>query len=98
MDWNIAQAKQQFSEVVRLCAEEPQAIYRREVPVAALVSAAEYEEFQRWRAQHSAASLTAQFDELRAALQAAGTDGLELPARQALERPNAFVQAAGPAD
>ena len=98
MDWNIAQAKQQFSEVVRLSAEEPQAIYRREVPVAALVSAAEYEEFQRWRAAQRVSSLTAQFDELRAALQETGTEGLDLPPRQALERSNAFLVAAGPAD
>ena len=28
MTWNIASAKQQFSEVVRLTAEEPQAIYK----------------------------------------------------------------------
>ena len=38
MTWNIASAKQQFSEVVRLTAQEPQAIYNRDKPVAVMVS------------------------------------------------------------
>ena len=49
MTWNIASAKQQFSEVVRLTAEEPQAIYNRDKPVAVLISAEEFEEFKQWR-------------------------------------------------
>jgi PHD/YefM family antitoxin component YafN of YafNO toxin-antitoxin module len=39
---NIAQVKQQLSEVVRLSAQEPQAIYNREKTVAMLISAADY--------------------------------------------------------
>lgn len=54
MTWNIASAKQQFSEVVRLTAEEPQAIYNRDKPVAVLISAQEYEEFKAWQAQKNA--------------------------------------------
>ena len=47
MTWNIASAKQQFSEVVRLTAEEPQAIYNRDKPVAVMISVEEFEEFKR---------------------------------------------------
>jgi hypothetical protein len=73
MTWNIAQAKQQFSEVVRLSAQEPQAIYNRDKPVAVLIN------------------LAAQFAESRLALQQAGVDALQIPARAGVQRPNAFV-------
>lgn len=92
MTWNIAQAKQQFSEVVRLSVQEPQAIYNREKPVAVLVNAAEYASFQQWRSAQHEPSLSAQFAELRAALQQAGVEALQLPSRSAVQRPNAFVQ------
>lgn len=92
MSWNIAQAKQQFSEVVRLSAQEPQAIYNREKPVAMLVNATEFEQFKQWRSAQRESSLMAQFDDLRAALREAGLQGLDLPARGAAERPNAFLQ------
>ena len=68
MTWNIASAKQQFSEVVRLTAEEPQAIYNRDKPVAVLISAQDYEDFQRWRAERDRPTLAQQFDALRALL------------------------------
>ena len=72
MTWNIASAKQQFSEVVRLTAEEPQAIYNRDKPVAVLMSAQEYEEFKAWQAQKKRPTLAEQFDEIRALLAAPG--------------------------
>ena len=81
MTWNIASAKQQFSEVVRLTAEEPQAIYNRDKPVAVLISAQEYEEFKAWQAQNKRPTLAEQFDEIRALLAARGEDGIELPPR-----------------
>ena len=70
MTWNIASAKQQFSEVVRLTAEEPQAIYNRDKPVAVIISAQDFEDFQRWRAERDRPSLAQQFDEIRALLAA----------------------------
>ena len=84
--WNIASAKQQFSEVVRLTAEEPQAIYNRDKPVAVVVSAQDFEDFQRWRAERDRPSLAQQFDEIRDLLAAEGLDGIELPPRTT--RPN----------
>ena len=86
MTWNIASAKQQFSEVVRLTAEEPQAIYNRDKPVAVLISAQDYADFQRWRAERDRPSLAQQFDALRALLAAEDMDGIEIPVRT--NRPN----------
>ena len=89
MTWNIASAKQQFSEVVRLTAEEPQAIYNRDKPVAVLVSAEDFEEFKQWKAQQAKPSLLELFANMRAALVEEGFDGLDLPPRTT--RYNAMV-------
>ena len=86
MTWSIANAKQQFSEVVRLTAQEPQAIYNRDKPVAVLISAQDYADFQRWRAERARPSLAQQFDALRALLAAEDMDGIEIPVRT--NRPN----------
>jgi prevent-host-death family protein len=86
MTWNIASAKQQFSEVVRLTAQAPQSIYNRDKPVAVLISAQDYADFQRWQAERNRPTLAQQFDEVRALLAAEGADGIELPPRTT--RPN----------
>ena len=92
MTWNIAQAKQQFSEVVRLSAQEPQAIYNRDKPVAVLINTDDFEAFRQWRAGQHEPTLAAQFAEFRLALQQAGVEALQIPARADVQRPNAFVQ------
>lgn len=81
MTWNIASAKQQFSEVVRLTAEEPQAIYNRDKPVAVIISARDFEDFQRWRTDRDRPTLSEMFDEIRAILAVEGQDGIEIPPR-----------------
>ncbi|MBS0465944.1 MAG: type II toxin-antitoxin system Phd/YefM family antitoxin [Proteobacteria bacterium] len=82
MTWNIASAKQQFSEVVRLTAEEPQAIYNRDKPVAVVISAAEFEEFKKWKAERQQPTLMELFADVRATLIAEGAeDGIELAPR-----------------
>lgn len=88
MTWNIANAKQRFSEVVRLSAEEPQTIYNRDRPVAVLISADDFEAFRQWRAQRAGPTLLEQFAEIRAILAADGQDGIELPPRT--DRPSPF--------
>lgn len=87
MDWNIATAKQQFSEVVRLTVEEPQAIYNRDKPVAVMVSAQEFEEFRKWREQQRKPTLSELFAEIREILAAEGDDGIELPPRTTRHNP-----------
>ena len=79
MTWNIAQAKQQFSEVVRLSAQEPQAIYNRDARVAMLVNADEFEAFHQWRMAQHEPTLTEQFEQLRLALQEACRLSLQCP-------------------
>jgi prevent-host-death family protein len=81
MTWNIASAKQQFSEVVRLTAQEPQAIYNRDKPVAVLVSAEEFEAFSQWKAERDRPKLLDLFAEIREILAAEGEDGIEIPPR-----------------
>lgn len=89
MTWNIANAKQQFSEVVRLSAEAPQAIYNRDKPVAVLISAADFEELKCLRAKRDAPSLAEQFAQLRAALIDDGfEDGIDVGPR--VDRPSPF--------
>ena len=57
MHWNIANAKQQFSEVVRLAAQAPQPIYNRDKAVAVLISAQDFEDFRQWQTQHAKPTL-----------------------------------------
>jgi len=88
MTWNIAQAKQRFSEVVRLSAQEPQAIYNRGERVAVLIDAKEFAAYEAWRKQAAPTTLGAEFAELRRVV--AETDyQLEIPLRQ--DRANAFA-------
>ncbi|MDP2194943.1 MAG: hypothetical protein Q8J72_03025, partial [Rhodocyclaceae bacterium] len=90
MSWNIAQAKQQFSEVVRLSVEEPQMIYNRDRCVAAVIDAETFKAFDEWRKTAKHKTLGAVFAELR---RIAAEDNYELPTlpRSATGRPNAFV-------
>lgn len=92
MNWNIAQAKQRFSEVVKQAATEPQLILNRNQTVAAVVSAEDFAAFEAWRKLQSIPrTLAEEFSELRQLMQEEGfDDGLELPPRE--DRPNAFAE------
>ena len=91
MNWNIAEAKQRFSEVVKQAHTEPQWIYNRKTPVAALIAAEEMAEFQAWKAsQKQPKTLGEEFAELRQIMAEEGLDGLFIPPRTT--RPNAFVE------
>ena len=93
MNWNVAQAKQRLSEVIREAAHEPQVIYNRNQPVAAVIAAEELAEYQAWKAANDTPprkTLAEEFAELRLILQEEGRDGLDIPPRTT--RPNAFVQ------
>ncbi len=91
MSWNIAQAKQQFSEVVRLTAEEPQMIYNRDRCVAAVIDAESFKAFDAWRKKTAKKTLGEAFAELR---RIAAEENYELPIlpRSAVGRPNAFIE------
>jgi len=90
MAWNIAQAKQRFSEVVRLAAEAPQMIYNHERCVAAVIDAESFKAFDAWRKLSARKTLGEEFAELR---QIAAEEHYELPAlpRASVGRPNPFI-------
>lgn len=88
MRWKIADAKQRFSEVVRAASREPQLILNRDRPVAALVDARTFAEFEGWREAAGRASLADAFRELRRVC-SEERYGLRLASRR--DRRNAFL-------
>lgn len=91
MNWNIAQAKQHFSDVVKQAATEPQIIYNRNTPVAAMIAAEDLAQYRAWKERQKPQTLADSFAELRQLLINAGfEDGIELAPRKT--RPNAFVE------
>jgi len=91
MNWNVAQAKQHLSEVIREAAHEPQLIYNRNRPVAAVIAAEDLADYRAWK-EHQAKPQTLfdAFAELRR-LAAGAPDPLPEPDRFAAMRPNAFA-------
>lgn len=84
MNWNVTQAKQHLSEVIREAAHEPQLIYNRNRPVAAVIAAEKLAEYQAWKAEQKPAqrkTLAEEFAELRQILAEEGRDGLDIPPR-----------------
>ncbi|MGC1308183.1 MAG: hypothetical protein WA885_13230 [Phormidesmis sp.] len=65
MEWRIAQAKQQFSELIQAAMSEPQPIYRRNRLMAFLVEAELFQEFMEWRRQQQNLSIADTFDQIR---------------------------------
>lgn len=90
MNWKIAEAKQQFSEVVRRSASEPQLIFNRDRLVAVLVPPQTFKGYEEWRRERQHRTVADAFAELRALCEAEGYE-LELPERS--NRPNPFAEA-----
>lgn len=90
MNWNIAEAKQKFSELVRAAEDEPQWIYNRDKLVAAVVPAEDLQAFLAWRNEKELPTLGSAFAELRRICKDEGYT-LDIPPRQ--ERPNPFADA-----
>jgi prevent-host-death family protein len=90
MNWNIAEAKQKFSELIRSAEDEPQWIYNRDKLVAAVIPAATLQELLVMRSEAQRPSLGEAFAELRR-ICAEEEYTFALPPRQ--ERPNPFPDA-----
>jgi len=88
MKWNVAEAKQRLSELLRAAAREPQAILSRSRPVAVVVDAEAFEEFKAWQAARRARTLAEAFEELRSI---AAPAGYVLPLPRRRNRRNAFA-------
>ena len=89
MPWNIAQAKQRFSELVRRAAEGPQLVYNRERLVAAVIGAAQYRAFKDWSERTREQTVAEEFAELRQIMQ---EENYELTLAPRSTRRNAFVE------
>lgn len=90
MKWNVATAKQRFSEVVRAAAEEPQPVYSRSRLVAVVVDAASFEAFRAWQARRQERTVAEAFAELRALCEE-GDDAW--PSMPRVNRDNPFADA-----
>jgi prevent-host-death family protein len=88
--WNVAEAKQRLSELLRNAAKEPQTIVSRSRPVAVVVDPEAFERFKTWQNAQRARTLAEAFDELRS-LAASEDYVLSLPERR--DRRNAFAGA-----
>lgn len=88
MSWNIAQAKQRFSEVVKQAATEPQLIYNRDRLVAAVIDVEAFNAFNQWRERSQRRTLADELAELR---KIAEEENYELIVPPRTDRPNAFL-------
>ncbi len=89
MRWNVSEAKQRFSAVVKSAASEPQLIFNRDRLVAAVVDGETLQEFEEWRRRRSRASLGKRLAELR---QIGTEEGYVLTVPERQDRANAFVE------
>ena len=64
-EWKISEAKARLSEVVSHCAEEPQVLYNRKKPVAALIDMEEYEAFLEFKKSKKKKTMRELLDELQ---------------------------------
>ena len=85
MEWKLAEAKQQFSEVVRQAAAEPQVIFNRDRRVAAVISAEGLDEYLEWRETRTTGSLK---DSLAELASICAEEGLEYEAPKRVDRDN----------
>jgi prevent-host-death family protein len=88
MNWSVADAKQQLSELLRQARSEPQRVYRRRELVAVVVDPATFDRLQR-QAEPPAVTLEQAAARVREVLAEEGYE-LELPARR--DRDSGFGQ------
>ncbi len=69
MPWNIARARQKFSEIIRRAADGPQLIYNRKRLVAAVIDAEEFRAFKAWSERAAGRTLDEEFAELHQIMQ-----------------------------
>jgi len=91
MSWSIAEAKQQFSEVVRQAKEAPQLVHNRGTLVAAIINPSTLNDIESWQKQVNQTTLAREMAELRQLMQAEAVEGLTVPPRS--NRTNPFADA-----
>lgn len=88
--WQVGEAKQRFSALIRAARSGPQRIFNRKSLVAAVVNAETFESFQAWRERRKR-SVADAFAELRQ-ICAEEDYRLEIPRRE--DRLNPFADSA----
>ncbi|MDJ0861906.1 MAG: type II toxin-antitoxin system prevent-host-death family antitoxin [Gammaproteobacteria bacterium] len=89
MPWNIAQARQKFSEIIRRAADGPQLIYNRKRLVAAVIDAEKFRAFEAWSTRAAGRTLDEEFAELRQIME---EEDCELTVAPRSTRPSAFIE------
>lgn len=87
MDWNIAEAKQRLSEVVRAAEHGAQRLCRRGRPVAAVIDIESYARFEEWQASTARRTIG---DDLAEVRQLCAEEGYELHVPARSDRPDAW--------
>lgn len=90
MEWKLAEAKQQFSEVVRRAATEPQVILNRDRPVAVLVAADGFADYVAWQKSRARGTMAAALDDL---VQICREEEWQYEAPPRVDRPNPLAPA-----
>ncbi len=91
MPWNIGQARQKFSEIIRRAADGPQLIYNRKRLVAVVIDAENFRAFKAWSERAADRTLDEEFAELRQIMKEEDY-ALILPPRST--RRSAFIETA----
>lgn len=86
MEWNVAEAKEKLSELIRQAQSEPQMVYRRHELVAVVVDSATFERLSPREEAPRPRSLAEAAAEARAVLAGDGFD-LEIPERSDRDAP-----------
>ncbi|HRB12365.1 MAG TPA: type II toxin-antitoxin system prevent-host-death family antitoxin [Vicinamibacteria bacterium] len=87
MNWSVADAKQQLSEVLRRAATRPQTITKRARDIAVVIDVQEFREFQQWKSAGRKKTVAEAFEDLRLL---SGTRGPALKAPARRDRRRAF--------
>ena len=81
MNWSVAEAKEQLSEVLRRAATRPQTITKQARDIAVVVGVEEFRAFEKWKNAGRNKTLAQAFEDLRGISGARGP-ALKAPARR----------------
>ena len=88
MNWSVAEAKQQLSEVLRRAASRPQTITKRARDIAVIVDVHEFRAFQKWKSAGEKKTVAEAMAELSLA---SGRDAPALKSPRRRNRPAQFT-------
>lgn len=84
--WKISEAKSKFTELLKLCKQNPQIICNRDRPVGAVINTNLFEELMALRKKHQKPTIAQLLTELEIIKKAKPLE-IEIPARQNRQTP-----------